>query len=153
MKQLKQIIILAALLCITSISAQSIGHTYNRYINKAEINITEGKYAEALQNYETAFADTKTAFTVDLYNACACAAKLKNTAKVFAFADKLAAKGVGEKFFTKNIFRSYAADAEFKKITEKAEQVKNEKALANKKYTDKLTEFFSLDTMYNGIRI
>lgn len=154
MNPTKPIVILAAaLLCITSISAQSIGHTYNNYINKAELSITDGNYADALQQYETAFTDTKTEFVVDLYNACVCAAKLKNTAKVLAYADKLAAKGVGEKFFTKNIFRSYAGDAEFKKIAAKAEQVKTEKALANKKYTDKLTEFFSLDTTYNAIRI
>lgn len=153
MKQVKQIIILAALLCITSIRAQSIGRTYNSYINKAELNITDGKYADALQQYETAFATTKTEFAVDIYNACACAAKLKNTSKVLILADMLASKGVGEKFFTKNIFKSYIANPAFKKIMEKAERVKEQKATVNKEYTEKLTAFFTLDTMYNRIRI
>lgn len=142
-----------ALFCTLLTNAQSTGHNYNNYINKAELSITDGNYAQALQLYETAFAETKTAFAVDLYNACACAARLKDTDKVLALTGRLVAKGVGEKFFTRKIFRSYADNADFKRITGKAEVVKNEKAIINKQYTDKLTEFFSLDTMYNRIRI
>lgn len=152
MRYSKFIIVTALILASATINAQSIGHTYNALINKAELNITDGRYDQALQNYEAAFADTKIEFTTDLYNASVCAVKLKNTQKVFAFAERLAAKGVGEKFFTRNIFRQYAADAGFNKITLKAEQVKIEKALANKKYTDKLSEFLNLDIQYNGLR-
>lgn len=152
MNFVKTIIIFAGLVLTGNLHAQSTGHTYNNYINKAELSIVDGKYAEALQNYETAFARTKTSFAVDLYNACACAAKLKNTDKVLALTGRLAAKGVGEKFFTRKIFRSYANNADFIKIIRKAEVVKNEKAIMNKQYTDKLTKFFSLDTTYNGIR-
>lgn len=152
MKLLKTIIILTGLLLTGNLQAQNTGHTYNALINRAELNIIDGRYAEALRNYETAFSDTKTAFAVDLYNACACAARLKDTEKVLALTGRLSAKGVGEKFFTRKIFRSYADNADFKRIIRKAEVVKNEKAIINKQYTDKLTEFFSLDTMYNGIR-
>ena len=152
MNPTKPFVILTALLWITSLSAQSIGHTYNALINKAELNITDGRYAEALKNYETAFADTKIEFAADLYNAFICSHKLKNTTKVLSFANKLAAKGVGEKFFTKKIFRNYLANDEFKKITLKAEQVMNDKAAANKEYADKMTEFLNNDISYNELR-
>lgn len=149
----KSFAIVAVLLGCFCTSAQSTGHTYNTYINKAEISITEGKYAEAMKQYDEAFTTTKIDFAVDIYNACVCAAKLKNISKVLMLADMLAYKGVGEKFFTKNIFKSYIANPAFKKIIEKAEGVKEQKALVNKEYTEKLTAFFTLDTMYNGIRI
>lgn len=153
MKYFKFLVVTALVLAVAKVNAQNTGHTYNALINKAELNIIDGRYAEALQIYETAFTETKTAFTVDLYNACACAARLKNTDKVLALTGRLAAKGVGEKFFTRKIFRSYGDNVDFKRIIRKAEVVKNEKAIINKQYTDKLTEFLSRDTTYNGIRL
>jgi hypothetical protein len=125
MNFVKTIIIFAGLVLTGNLHAQSTGHTYNNYINKAELSIVDGKYAEALQNYETAFAQTKTAFAVDLYNACACAARLKDTEKVLGLTGWLVAKGVGEKFFTRKIFMSYANNADFIRIIRKAEVVKN----------------------------
>jgi tetratricopeptide (TPR) repeat protein len=151
MKLLKLLFIV--LLPCYNLTAQPPGYIYNSYINKAEIFITEGNYTEALKTYEAAFATTKINFAVDIYNACVCASKLKNTAKLLALSDKLAAKGVGEKFFSKHIFKDYSATADFKKIAAKAQKTKNENTFANKKYNEGLKEFIKLDSIYNKLRL
>src|SRR5687767_645344 len=116
MNQFKTIAVFVSMLFMSSLNAQNIGHTYNKYINKAEVYITENNYKKALQQYDEAFATTKVEFATDIYNACASAVKLKDTKKVLFFADKLAAKGIGAKYFSKAIFKGYIDNADFKKV-------------------------------------
>jgi len=133
--------------------AESLGHKYNTYVNKAELAIVESDYSDALRLYENAFQNTKIEFSVDVYNACVCAIKLGQTKKLLFFADRLAAKGVGRNFFKKKIFQNYINDKDFFKILEKAEKTKNENFEMNESYTKKMDSFFSLDSLYNRIRL
>ena len=153
MKYFKCIYFFIALLSVTLLNAQDVGRTYHDYINTAELSITEDDYKTALMQYNKAFVTTGVSFTADLYNAAVCAVKLNNRDEVLKFADKLAEKGVGSHFFTKNIFKAYRSDKAFKKITAKAEEAKQHYEKANKAYAEKLKEFATLDDGYNKLRL
>lgn len=74
---------------------------YNTKINKAELSITNGKFKEALNYYESSFKLKEQPFAQDLYNAIVCALKLHLNRKALALSFILADKGVGKSFFEK----------------------------------------------------
>jgi hypothetical protein len=152
MKYLTRFLFLVTFSFINHLTAQSLGEHYNNLVNEAELNITQGDYKKALNKYNEAYT-AGVGFGVDLYNAAVCAHKEKNTKQVLAFADKLADKGVGAKFFKRKVFESYISDTAFRKVIHKAEKVRKEKMQANSKYLAGLNEFGKRDSTYNRLRL
>lgn len=148
---MKQTVLLFTLFIISVTQAQTIGQNYKRLTNLAELSITEARYGDALRQYNKAFklAD----FSVDLYNAAACAVKLNEIKTVYSYSRKLAKKGVGEKFFGKKIFSPYKNDPTFIKIMKLAEQTKQKNAKVNATYYKQIQEFVTLDSTYNRLRL
>ncbi|MFP9117153.1 hypothetical protein ACLI08_05130 [Flavobacterium sp. RNTU_13] len=148
---MKQAVILFTLSIISFTKAQTIGQNYKRLTNLAELSITEARYYDALREYNEAFEIAN--FSVDLYNAAACAAKLNDTKMVYSYSRKLAEKGVGEKFFRKKIFSPYKNDPAFIKIMKLAEQTKQKNMKVNGTYNKQIQEFVTLDSTYNRLRL
>lgn len=148
---MKQTVLLFALFIVLVTQAQTIGQNYKKLTNLAELSITEARYSDALKHYNEAFklAD----FSVDLYNAATCAAKLNDSKAVYSYSQKLAEKGVGEKFFSKKVFIPYKNDPEFIKIMKLAERNKQKNAKANAAYYIQIQGFVTLDSTYNRLRL
>ncbi|AKD02497.1 hypothetical protein POKO110462_12300 [Pontibacter korlensis] len=90
---------LLGLLCILQqvVLAQEIPDytkVYHPVINHAELRVVKGKYEEALQAYEQAFASVPSPFARDYYNAAICAVLLQDRRKTFNYLENLVEKGV-----------------------------------------------------------
>jgi hypothetical protein len=75
-------------------------NNYYSTINAAELDIAGGRYVQAMQRYDTAFAVQPLPLAQDLYNASVCAARLNAREKCLSFCLQLADKGIPPSFFT-----------------------------------------------------
>ncbi|RAU81504.1 hypothetical protein [Pontibacter arcticus] len=89
------------ILCLLISSAISVAvaapdyvKVYHPVINRAELQIMDKNYAEALASYQEAFAAVPDAFARDYYNATVCALLANNEKQTFAYLQALAQKGV-----------------------------------------------------------
>lgn len=77
---------------------------YYTITNRAELQVVDSLYAEALTTYESGFKLVPFPFAHDYYNAAVCAVLSKNTDKAFYFLDRLVAKGLEMNDFDSAVF-------------------------------------------------
>lgn len=75
---------------------------YYRHTNQAEISLVQGNKINAAKEYKAAFTANDAPFYTDLCNAMVLAAELNAVDDVYAYAELLAAKGIGERFFAQH---------------------------------------------------
>ncbi len=75
---------------------------FYRFINIAELLITEAKYLEAYEIYSEAFKTWTNAPAIDYYNALLCSIKLRKYKDAFNYIEILVLKGWELDFFSKN---------------------------------------------------
>ncbi|MCC7050251.1 MAG: hypothetical protein IT239_00525 [Bacteroidia bacterium] len=74
---------------------------YYYHVNKAELNIVDSLYTEALSNYKKAFSFFKTPFSKDLINVSNCCVRTKNYKKCYVFVSILTKRGISINYFQK----------------------------------------------------
>lgn len=75
---------------------------YHPFINKAELAIIDKDFAEAFQNYKTAFQRVPNGFARDYHNAILCAIEVDDKDFAFDYLKRLVGKGVEKRFFIRN---------------------------------------------------
>ena len=83
---------------------------YHFYINKAELNICDSNYLQAIKLYETAFKYHYSPFPNDLYNAALVAIYLQNNNKAIDYCEALVKLGCDLKFFNQIPFNTLKSD-------------------------------------------
>lgn len=71
---------------------------YHPSINIAEIMIIDGKYKDALENYQKAFSNVQRGFMKDYFNAAVCATYLDDTKSTYKYLLEVAGKGISLDF-------------------------------------------------------
>lgn len=90
---------------------------YHPLIDKAELEIVEQDFADALQLYEKAFAAVPEPFAIDYYNAAISALLADEQKQVFDYLEKLALKGVSLEYLeAQDVFAELHETDEWKKF-------------------------------------
>lgn len=77
---------------------------YYPAINRAEMAVVAENYADALREYQSAFAAVPNGFARDYHNAALCALYANQPGPAFGFFEKMADKGVTMEYFSKPVF-------------------------------------------------
>lgn len=80
---------------------------YHRLVNQAELAIVDSNYTRAMTYFDSAFAERKSPFALDIYNASVCAIMAGKTRSLIAYTQLLIRKGAGQDFFKSNRIYSY----------------------------------------------
>jgi hypothetical protein len=104
---------------------------YDFLISKAENEILQGNFQNALLNYEKAEKNIAFMLSIDLNNALMCATKLKDWKKSIFWSKKFLMKGIKESFFSKVVFSDLRNSVEWNNF--KHEISKIEMAFAKNK--------------------
>lgn len=91
------------LLCTSSLhlfsQKENFFTDYYPFTEQAAMLLLEGRTAEALEQYQQAFAKVEHAFAIDYYHALLCANDLDQFDLAFEYLHKLVAKGIEKDFF------------------------------------------------------
>ncbi len=132
-------LLFTTLLLIGSFSCWSLDpfsnvYLYHQYIVHAERLILKGDYADALNEYQSAFEKLDKPFATDLYNALVLSILLKRDSLTESVAMALAEKGVGENFYNRNsLFKQMAASEYWSKLLAKARVARSKFSRSNTK--------------------
>ena len=133
-------------------SAQEINYVkaYYPQINKAELAVVEGKYKDAFENYEKAFAAAPRAFMRDYFNAAVCATYLGDATNTYKYLLEVAGKGISLDFIKdETAFIGIQQDQNWRNFEKEYLAKKREfDQKINKGLKDKLTKIVERDQWF-----
>ncbi|AFK02819.1 hypothetical protein Emtol_1674 [Emticicia oligotrophica DSM 17448] len=133
-------------------SAQEINYVkaYHPIINKAELAIIDGKYKDAFENYEKAFATVPRAFMKDYFNAAVCATYLGDATNTYKYLLEVANKGISLDFIKDEAaFTSIQQDPNWRNFEKSFLAKKREfDQKINRSLQDKLAKIVERDKSY-----
>ncbi|WP_118976566.1 hypothetical protein [Taibaiella koreensis] len=99
---------------------------YGKMVNLAELELIEGRYIDALQYYDSAFALKKgSPFLIDLYNASVCAVKAGKNDLAMKLCKEMADLGVGGAAFTAtNVYYNLFSHVDWKENVKHADVIR-----------------------------
>lgn len=102
---------------------------YQHYCNLAELSVTRSEFFKASNYYDSAFLNQKgTPLAKDIYNAIQCNVYSLRQEQAFLLSFMLAKKGVGKRFFDRQIFSSLKKHEDWNTVLVQADIRKKELA-------------------------
>lgn len=132
--------------------AQEINYlkTYHPKINAAELLVINGKYTEALDQYQKAFASVPRGFMKDYFNAAVCATYLGDATNTYQYLLEVAGKGISLDFIKdETAFIGIQQDPNWRNFEKEYLAKKREFDLKiNKSLKDKLAKITDRDQFF-----
>lgn len=132
--------------------AQEINYlkTYHPKINTAELLVINGKYTDALDQYQKAFAAVPRGFMKDFFNAAVCATYLGDATNTYKYLLEVAGKGISLDFIKdETAFMRIQQDPNWRNFEKEYLAKKREFDLKiNKALKDKLAKITERDQLF-----
>ena len=132
--------------------AQEINYlkTYHPKINTAELLVIDGKYTDALHQYQKAFAAVPRGFMKDYFNAAVCATYLGDANNTYKYLLEVAGKGISLDFIKdETAFMGIQQDPNWRNFEKEYLAKKREFDLkTNKSLKDKLAKIVERDQRF-----
>jgi hypothetical protein len=149
---MKHLVLLFLSFVVYQTFAQEINYlkTYHPKINTAELLIVDGKYTDALAQYQKAFAAVPRGFMKDYFNAAVCATYLGDANNTYKYLLEVAGKGISLDFVKdETAFMGIQQDPNWRNFEKEYLSKKREfEQKINKSLKDKLAKITERDQWF-----
>lgn len=149
---MKRLVLLFLSFVVYQTFAQEINYlkTYHPKINTAELLVVDGKYTDALAQYQKAFAAVPRGFMKDYFNAAVCATYLGDANNTYKYLLEVAGKGISLDFIKdETAFMGIQQDPNWRNFEKEYLAKKREfEQKINKSLKDKLAKIVERDQWF-----
>lgn len=152
MSDLKKLKLIILSFVFFNSNAQEINYlkVYHPVINQAEVLVMDGKYRDALETYEKAFAAVPKAFMKDYFNAAVCATYIGDATNTYKYLLEVAGKGISLDFIKDEpAFMGIQRDPQWREFELQYLSKKRDfESKINKTLLDKLNKIYDRDQWF-----